>query len=259
MSAQGDGVWVVIPGYNDAATIRDVALRALAVLPRVVVVDDGSVDATRDALDGVPAVVLHNERNAGKAASLVRGFEYALAHGAEAVITLDADCQHRPEDIPLLIDAARQHRRRIVIAARLLAAEDAPKSRWRANRVADFWIGWAAGHRIADSQSGFRLYPAEMLRSVGIAHDHAHGFVFESEILIEASRRGFLTVAVPVAALYPVAARASHFRPVRDIARITRMVAWRLLRSGLNPAGLVRSLAPPASARAGHRATRLRS
>jgi glycosyltransferase involved in cell wall biosynthesis len=259
MSAQGDGVWVVIPGYNDAATIRDVALRALAVLPRVVVVDDGSVDATREALDGVPAVVLRNERNTGKAASLVRGFEYALAHGAEAVITLDADCQHRPEDIPLLIEAARQHQRRIVIAARLLAAEDAPRSRWRANRVADFWIGWAAGHRIADSQSGFRLYPAELLRSTGIAHDHGHGFVFESEILIEASRRGFLTVAVPVAALYPVAARASHFRPVRDIARITRMVAWRLLRSGLNPAGLVRSLAPAASARVGYRATTLRS
>ena len=146
-----------------------------------------------------------------------------------------------------------------MIAARLLAAKDAPKSRWRANRVADFWIGWAAGHRIADSQSGFRLYPAEVLKSIELAHDRAHGFVFESEILIEAARKGFLTVAVPVPAIYPVAARASHFRPVRDIARITRMVAWRLLRSGLNPAGLVRSLAPTVSARARYRAPRLRS
>ena len=259
MSGERDGVWVVIPAYNEAATIRDVAVRALAVLPRVIVVNDGSVDATGDALTGVAVVVLRNERNSGKAASLVRGFEYALAHGAEAVITLDADCQHRPEDIPLLIEAARHHRRHIVIAARLLAADDAPKSRWRANRVADFWIGWAAGHRIADSQSGFRLYPAELLKTLEIAHDHAHGFVFESEVLIEAARIGFLTVPVPVAALYPVAARASHFQPVRDIARITRMVAWRLLRSGLNPAGLVRSVAPTVSGRAHYRAPRLRS
>jgi glycosyltransferase involved in cell wall biosynthesis len=259
VSAEIDGVWVVIPAYNDGATIRDIAVRALAVLPRVIVVDDGSVDATSDALAGVAVVLLRNERNSGKAASLVRGFEFALAHGATAVITLDADCQHRPEDIPLLAEAARHHRRHVVIAARLLAAKDAPKSRRRANRVADFWIGWAAGHRIADSQSGFRLYPAELLKGIELAHDRAHGFVFESEILIEAARKGFLTAAVPVAAIYPVAARASHFRPVRDIARITRMVAWRLLRSGLNPAGLVRSLAPAASARARYRAPRLRS
>ncbi|MEO5699890.1 MAG: glycosyltransferase family 2 protein [Casimicrobiaceae bacterium] len=254
-----DGVWVVIPAYNEAATIRDVAVRALCVLPRVIIVDDGSADATSDALAGVAVVVLRNASNCGKAASLVRGFEHALAHGAEAVITLDADCQHRPEDIPLLVEAAHHHRRHIVIAARVLAAEDAPKSRRRANRVADFWIAWAAGHPIADSQSGFRLYPAELLRSIALAHDRAHGFVFESEILIEAAHQGFLTVAVPVAALYPVQARASHFRPVRDIARITRMVAWRLLRSGLNPAGLVRSLAPSVATRGHYRAPRLRS
>ena len=241
------GVWVVIPAYNEIASIRDIVDRTLTILPRVIVVDDGSDEALEGVLSGVPATVLRNRTNCGKAAALVRGFAHALEHGAIAVVALDGDGQHRPEDIPRLIEAARQHPRHIVIGARLIGFENAPKSRRRANRIANFWIGWAAGHHIVDSQCGFRLYPAELLTSVHAAHDRAHGFVFESEILIAAARKGFRTTPVVIEALYPRAARPSHFAPVRDIVRITRMVAWRLLCAGLYPLGLWRSLAdkPP--------------
>ena len=158
-----------------------------------------------------------NKTNCGKAAALVRGFAHALEQGAVAVATLDGDRQHRPEDIPRLIEAARHHPRHIVIGARLVGWENAPRSRRRANRIANFWIGWAAGHRIVDSQSGFRLYPAEVLTSVHAAHDRAPGFVFESEILIAAARKGFRTTPVAIEALYPRAARPSHFAPVREV------------------------------------------
>ena len=242
VSGEHRGVWVVIPAYNEKASIRDVVERTLAILPRVVVVDDGSDEKLEAALAGLSVVVLRNDTNCGKAAALVRGFTHSLERGAVAVVTLDGDGQHRPEDIPRLIEAARHHPRHIVIGARLTGSENAPRSRRRANRIANFWIGWAAGHRIADSQSGFRLYPAELLTSVHAAHDRAHGFVFESEMLIAAARKGFRTTPVAIEALYPRAARASHFSPVRDIARITRMVAWRLLRAGLYPRGLWRSL-----------------
>ena len=252
------GIWVVIPAYNEMASIRDIAERTLAILPRVVVVDDGSDETLEAALSGLPVIVLRNETNCGKAAALVRGFAHALEHGAGAVVTLDGDGQHRPEDIPRLVEAAHRHPRHIVIGARLIGFENAPRSRLRANHVANFWIGWAAGHRIVDSQSGFRLYPAELLAGVHVAHDRAHGFVFESEILIAAARKGFLTMPVAIEALYPRTARPSHFAPVRDIVRITRMLAWRLLRAGLYPRGLWRSLADKPTTRAAAFASHLR-
>lgn len=233
---------VVIPAYNEAAAIRDVAERALGQQIGVIVVDDGSSDGTRDALAGLPVTLLVNERNMGKAATLWRGMRYALARGAEAVVTLDGDGQHRPEDIPRLVGAWQANPHSIVIGARLHERDRIPTARYRANRFANFWIGWAAGYPIADSQSGFRVYPAELLRRIQIPHDRRHSFVFESELLIEAGRRGFRSIAVPIAAIYPEHARASHFRPVLDIARIARMIGWKLLSRGLYLPGLVRSL-----------------
>jgi hypothetical protein len=98
---------------------------------------------------------------------------------------------------------------------------------------------------VADSQSGFRVYPAALLRALSACCDRAAGFVFESEILIEAARGGAAIIAVPVAAIYEQRGRRSHFRPVLDIARITRMIAWKLVARGLDLPGLVRSLRGP--------------
>jgi hypothetical protein len=116
--------------------------------------------------------------------------------------------------------------------------------RRRANRVADFWISWAAGHPVADSQSGFRVYPAAALGALGRYDGRARRFSFESEILIDAARAGITTVAADIPALYAgTLRRPSHFRPVADIARIVMMVAGKLLARGMDPAGLRRSLA----------------
>ncbi len=128
------------------------------------------------------------------------------------------------------------------------AAGGQPAARRRANRVADFWISWAAGHAVADSQSGFRVYPAAALVGLDRYGRRRRGrrFAFESEILIDAARRaGCRTVAVDIPALYgpTTLRRPSHFRPVADIARIVMMVAGKLLARGMDPAGLARSLA----------------
>jgi glycosyltransferase involved in cell wall biosynthesis len=234
----------VIPAFDEVRTIRDVAERTLREIPWLIVVDDGSIDGTADALAGLPLTLLRNQSNLGKALSLMRAFHHALERDAEAIVTLDGDGQHRPEDIPRLLAAHLRKRRALVIGSRLHNRREIPCERYLANRFANFWIAWAAGQPVADSQSGFRVYPSALLRAVKPNPDRAKSFVFESEIVIEAGRHGVPLVAVPIAAIYPAPdrARRSHFRPVLDIARIVRMVAWKLVSRGLHLQGLVRSL-----------------
>ena len=236
----------VIPAYNEAPTIRDVAARTLAVLRDVIVVNDGSTDATAAQLQGLPVTIVSNPANLGKGASLWRGFALALAEGADAVVTLDADAQHSPEDIPRLLEAAEQQPGSIILGARLWDRENVPPLRYFGNRFANFWVAWAAGFPVADSQSGFRLYPGSVLKSVKV--NPAARFAFESEVLIEAGRAGVRTTAVPIAALYPPNMRASHYRCTADTARIVRMIAWKLVSRGLDLPRLVRSLSLARSA-----------
>ena len=237
--------FVLIPAYNEAGTIRGLVERALAVTPNVMVVDDGSVDGTAAALDGLPIKLLINTQNMGKAASLWKGFDYALAQSATCVVTLDGDGQHSPEDIPRLLNAAAKYPGKIIIGARLHDRKNFPAQRYYANQFARFWISWAGGYPIADSQSGFRVYPAVLLKQLKRSDVAWQGFVFESEILIVAARRGVRSVAVAIPGVYPKQARPSHFRPVLDIARIVLMVASQLLRRGMYPIGLWRSLNLP--------------
>ena len=236
---------IVIPAYNEAATIRDLTERALKIAPDVVVVDDGSTDSTADLVADLPVVVLRNETNLGKAASLWKGFDHALALGAQFVVTIDGDGQHRPEDMPRLLNRAERSPQSIVIGARLHDKKNFPPRRYYANQFARFWISWAAGYPIADTQSGFRVYPEFLLAKLTRRDVRWNGFVFESEILIAAGAIGVKSVAVAIPGIYPKAARASHFRPVVDIARIVIMVAGRLLWRGMYPLGLWRSLNLP--------------
>ena len=236
---------VVIPAYNEAATIRELVEAALKIVPDIVVVDDGSIDNTLDQLQDLPVSVLRNERNVGKAASLWKGFEHALANGAQFVVTLDGDGQHNPDDMPRLLSVAERSPQHIVIGARLHDKKNFPARRYYANQFARFWISWAAGYPIADTQSGFRVYPASLFTRITQRDVAWNGFVFESEVLIEAGTLGMQSIAVAIPGIYPKQARPSHFRPVLDIARIVVMVAGRLLRRGMHPVGLWRSLNLP--------------
>src|SRR5262249_39476046 len=130
----------------------------------------------------------------------------------------------------------------LVIAARLTGRESYPRIRNFANWFADFWISWAAGCPLVDSQCGQRVYPAALLRLVAGLSARARGFTFESDVVIRAAHLNFPPIAVPIAAIHFPRGRASHFRPFRDIARIVMMVAGHLVRTGLNPRGLWRSL-----------------
>ncbi len=232
--------WVVIPAYNEAPTVHDVVARAQRHCRNVIVVDDGSTDDTSAVLAGLEITVLRNEENLGKAGSLWRGFQAAMAEGAAGVLTLDADGQHAPEEIPSFIAASLGNPDALVLGVRRRDQRKTSIWRYAANRVADFWISWAAGHSIDDSQSGFRLYPVSFLRRLHISHGRPRSFVFESEVLIEAGRNGMTIATVDVGVAPRSGPSPSHFRPVMDIAKITLMVAGKLLKRGLYPSGLFR-------------------
>jgi glycosyltransferase involved in cell wall biosynthesis len=208
----------------------------------VIVVDDGSTDGTVEKLSNLPVTLRLHPENLGKAASLWNGMQAALSLGAKGVVTMDGDGQHDPADLPRLLMAAQTHPDRLVIGSRLWNRDVIPKARYRANRFANFWIAWASGQAVEDSQSGFRVYPAQLIRVCRFELSRDRSFVFESEIIIEAARHKFLCAFLPVQTTYRENARPSHFRPVKDIVRITRMVAWRLFIRGFFLPGLWRSL-----------------
>ncbi|MCG7945207.1 MAG: glycosyltransferase family 2 protein [Candidatus Thiodiazotropha taylori] len=233
---------VVIPVYNESATIRDVATAVLQQTENVIIVDDGSSDDSQNQLEGLNVHLLSHEQNQGKATALQSGFDHAIKLDAQMIITLDGDGQHNPAEIPRLISAAQANPNSIIIAARLKQRHNAPKLRLFANRFADFWVSWAAGYPVTDSQSGFRLYPFDLLRDVRLNTSKEKGFVFESEIVIEAASHSFYSVSVPVESIYHVGRRQSHYKPWTDTWRIVRMIAWRLIKRGLYLQGLFRSL-----------------
>ena len=246
---------LVIPAYNEGDVLGGLVRRVIHELPHlideIIVVDDGSTDECVARLPVDPRVqVIRHARNEGKARGLIDGLQRGLECGANRIVTMDGDGQHRPEDIPRLVAASDRYPQVVVVGSRLADRDSIPSARYRANRFANFWIAWASGYPIIDSQSGFRVYPADALRVVlprlarrypVSPRSRRKGFVFDSEMLIECGRNAFESLAVRVPAIYDTA-RASHFRPVADIAQIVIMVAGHLLRRGLYLPGLLRSL-----------------
>jgi len=155
---------VIIPAYNEAERLP-VFLDSVITWCgehepsfEVIVVDDGSEDDSVGQLQDLDVILLRNPRNMGKGYSLHRGLQHALSLDVQAVITLDGDAQHNPDEISRLLQKAVSHPHRIIIAARLKQRENAPRLRLFANKFADFWVSWAAGYPVVDSQSGFRLF-----------------------------------------------------------------------------------------------------
>ena len=226
-------VAVVIPALNEALRIRGVVEGALLQCDHVIVIDDGSDDDTLARIADLPVTVLRHEQRKGKGASLRDGFSAALRHGSKAVLTMDGDGQHAPDDIPRLIEAANRHPNHIVIGARLRKRSQQPVYRRVANEFGDWGIAWATGYQIADCQSGQRLYPAAVAALQDVPGED---FVFEAQILISAARElGTRCVSVPIESRYKSVHsdeefRASHFKPVRDFSRITRHIVHQALR-----------------------------
>jgi glycosyltransferase involved in cell wall biosynthesis len=215
-----DSVACVIPALDAAGTLAALVGRLRAVLPRalVVVVDDGSADATSTAARECCDVLVRFPLNRGKGAALRAGTAAALERGAGSVVTLDADGQHPPEAAPSLLDALE--RADIAIGSRSRSAGHMPLGRRMTNALASAAVGAIIGSDIADSQSGFRAIRKEVLERVSARGDR---YEYETDFLIQAGRAGFRIAAVPITTVYGA---RSHFRAFRDSTRVVRTI-WR--------------------------------
>ena len=215
-------VLIAIPAYNEATTVADVVAAARVHAP-VLVVDDGSTDDTARRAAAAGAEVVRHAARRGKGAALATAFTAARAKGATFVVTLDADGQHDPVDVPSLLAAARATPRTVVIGSRRDA--ELPRGRALAIRLAGFWVNWIAGAPVADTQSGFRVYPLALFDEVRLGSGR---FVFETAVLVEALRHGWCVHEAPIRVV-PYAARPSRFHPLGDGASITLYLVARSL------------------------------
>ncbi len=228
----------IIPAFNEGKTIRELVEGTLNQISRVVVVNDGSTDNTCRQLENLPIEILSHEDNQRKAHALWRGFRLVLESepDLEGVITLDGDGQHLPEDIPRLVAAYADFPNHLIIGTRTRDWGLFPPVRRWANQLANLGISLAAGCRIPDTQSGFRLYPSSLLRLLQADSNHYNGFVFESEVIIEAVKLGFKVHSIPIAAVYGNELRKSHYRPARDTLEIGKMIVEKIASRFLKPA-----------------------
>jgi len=228
---------VVIPALNEALRIREVVEGALRHCPNVILIDDGSDDGTAEAIADLPVTVLRHATRMGKGAGLRDGFAEALRLGLDAAISMDGDGQHSADDIPRLLAAGNRYPGWLVIGARLRKRANQPTHRRLANQFGDWGIAWGTGYQVADSQSGQRLYPADVCR-LGCSGIPGEDFVFEAQLLMSASQQlGTRCVSVPIEARYSEVHgaptfRPSHFRPLRDLWRITSHIVVQCVRRG---------------------------
>lgn len=216
------GICVIIPTYNNAGTIADVVTRTQEYCSDVFVVLDGCTDNTLSVLDALPdkpnLVVL--PKNRGKGIALKKGFKSARAAGFAFAITLDADGQHYPEDIPLFLEANRRNPDAIVVGKRLGLdkAERSNGSKF-ANWFSNLWFFLQTFVPLKDTQTGYRLYP---LKRMGCLSLLTSRYEAELELLVFAAWRGVRIVSQDVRVLYPAKEeRVSHFRPFYDFTRIS--------------------------------------
>lgn len=219
MEERRKDICVIIPTYNNAGTVRDVVVRALAQNLPVIVVDDGCTDGTQALLAGsnLPVKVLRHERNRGKGIALRTGLEYARKEGYRYAVTLDADGQHYPEDLPLFLSAIETHPGALVLGSRDLAAENMPGGNTFANRFSNFWFRLQTGKRVPDTQTGYRAYPLDRLPSLRILTAR---YEAELSLLVFSAWKGIELVPIPIRVFYPED-RVSSFRPFRDFFRIS--------------------------------------
>jgi len=207
----------LIPAYNEAQRIAPVINGAAAHL-QVLVIDDGSQDGTAQVAEENGAKVIQQIPNQGKGAALRRGFQVALVSGYEAVITIDADGQHDPGEIPGFMSLFEDQKPDLIIGKRDF--NQIPPVRRLANSLGRWSFSWAVGQPIPDNQSGYRLLSGRMME--GVLDSQESGFEFEVEMIVTCILRGYALAWVPIKTIYRD--EGSHIHPLKHTLEFSRMV-----------------------------------
>lgn len=210
---------VIIPTYNNEKTLRGVITDVLNYTHHVIVINDGSTDHTLSILQSFPAVQLISYiKNVGKGWALRKAFAYASEKGYQYAITIDSDGQHFARDLPAFLEKLEAAGDAIIIGTRNMEQESVPGGSSFGNRFSNFWFRLETGINCPDTQSGYRLYPLNLLKAMRF---FTRKYEFEIEVLVRSAWSGIKVMAVPVSVYYaPKETRVSHFRPYLDFARI---------------------------------------
>ena len=216
------GICVIIPTFNNAGTIADIVTRTQTYCSDVFVVLDGCTDNTQAILEALPEKprIVVIEKNSGKGKALKVGFRKAKEAGFAYAITLDADGQHYPEDLPSFLDASRRNPGALIVGKRLgLSSVTRSKGSKFANAFSNLWFFLQTWVPLKDTQTGYRLYPLNKMRGLGLLTSR---YEAELELLVFSAWKGIRLVSQDVRVYYPPKEeRVSHFRPFRDFARIS--------------------------------------
>lgn len=214
------GCCVIIPTYNNERTLEKVIRGVLEFTDRIIIVNDGSTDNTRNVIRAFPGLTsLHYERNQGKGFAIRQGFREAVRQGYAYAITIDSDGQHLPEDLPSFFEKLQTTPGSLIIGARNMEQAGIPGGSTFGNKFSNFWTWVETGYRLPDTQSGYRLYPLENISKM---YFFTSRFEFEIEVLVRSAWKGIPLVSVPVSVIYPAGKeRVSHFRPFIDFTRIS--------------------------------------
>ena len=221
---------VIVPTYNNAQVLEEVieAVKEFTTmnlgenrnLSHLLVVNDGSTDNTKAILERHPFIMqLSYTPNEGKGIAMRRGFEYAIEQGYDYAITLDSDGQHYAKDLPTFVDTLMENPNAIVVGSRNMGQENVPTKSSFGNKFSSFWLWVETGIKLADTQSGYRLYPIKTIKDFSFVTGR---YEFEVEVLVRAAWEGIDLFCVPIDVYYPPAEeRITHFRPFRDFFRIS--------------------------------------
>lgn len=216
-------ICIILPSYNEAENIGRLIEEIRKYNHTILIIDDGSSDATSVIAKNQGAIVIKNNLNQGKGFSLNIGFQHALKNGYDAVITLDADGQHLPEEIPQFILKAQISNAGIIIGNRMSQRGNMPFIRILTNAFMSWLLSNVNKQYIPDTQCGFRLIRKEVLAQL---HLLTRKFETESEILIKASKLGFKIESIPIKSVYLNS--KSHINPFIDTARFIKLIVKEL-------------------------------
>jgi glycosyltransferase involved in cell wall biosynthesis len=212
-------ICAIIPAYNEAKTIgyltEEIKKKGIDVL----VIDDGSSDATGRVAKEKGAVVLKNKKTIGKGASLRTGFDFIINRNYDGIITLDGDGQHDPDNISQLIEKVKKSDAKVVIGNRMCSTKNMPFIRWCTNKLMSCFISLICKQYIPDTQCGFRYISMQTLKSLELTTSN---FEIETEVLIEASKKGNKIYSVPIRTIYQD--QVSKINPFLDTLRFIRFI-----------------------------------
>ena len=216
-------VLALIPAYNEqnkvGLVVEGVSAHGLPVL----VVDDGSTDETPARAEAAGAVVLRQEMNQGKGVALRRGFRWAIEHGYDAILTLDGDCQHDPEEIPRFLELQGREQYDLLIGARNF--DDMPWTRYTMNVLGRWMFSWVMGEPMLDNQSGYRTLSRRLAEATFSSEED--GYEFEVDMIVVCIQHGYRLGWLPIRTIYNE--ERSHINHIQHIVNYLRLM-WKVRR-----------------------------